>query len=739
VAAVVTLLRDEGKRLVTLTGPGGTGKTRLALQAARELAREHPNGVWFVSLAPVRDADHVPAAIAQTLGVRESAGQPLVPSLAAFLADRRVLLVLDNFEQVIDAAPLVSDLLARCPALSVLVTSRTPLRLYGERVYGVPPLALPDLEQHSPPDQLARIEAVRLFVERAQAVRSDFTLTPDNAAAVAGVCARLDGLPLAIELAAARSRLLSPQALLDRLDRRLPLLVGGPRDAPVRQQTLRDTIAWSHDLLGPEEQRLFGQLSVFVGGWVIAAAEAVCDADLDMLTGHAALVDHSLVRQVELDDGTSWFTMLETIREFAHERLAASGDANHLHQRLAGYLRQHFEAIWLDWGNANATRWLRQCERERDNLRSALAWAVVHDPETALRLTVAVVSYWWQRGQFSEARRWFELGLRPADRVSDAARANALVYAGMMATEQGDVVEGQRLAEEGLALARLLGADETAALGLVVLARIAVQTQDLVHAALLYEQSVLLFRATGGRWFGGTLGELSWVLIYLGHYDHAARFIVEALDESRRLGDAQSIAHNLNYSALLALRRGDQRRAHELLVESVTVQRPLRAPVTVAQTLEVCGWLACDQAQPERAARLLGAASKVRETMGTPLYPADRGQHDAYVRRAQAQIDAAAWDRAWAAGQALSMDEALGEVQRSESALGDASSAAGGLSPRELDVLRLLADGRSNQEIASALSISPRTVINHVASIMNKLGLDSRTAVAAWAIRRGLV
>src|SRR5215207_98789 len=376
IAEISALIEREGDRLVTLTGPGGTGKTRLALSVAAEALDTFPDGVWFVDLAPLTDPALVLPAIASVLGVREPGGQGLLQAIEAFLASKRLLLVLDNFEQVLDAAPQLAELLMACPQLSMLVTSREPLQVRAEQQVPVSPLTLPPAESMLPLSELARVPAIDLFVQRAQAIMPDFALTEENAPIIAAICQRLDGLPLAIVLAAARLRLLPPRALLDRLERSLPVLTGGPRDAPARQRTLRDAIAWSHDLLEGDEPTLFRRLAVFSGGWTFEAAEAVVSHDgaLDVFTGLTALADKSLVRPVATTGPNPRFGMLETIREFGLDQLAAAGEVDNTRRRHAEYLVTFSEALSAELFQATEPELLERLAAEHDNIRAALVW-----------------------------------------------------------------------------------------------------------------------------------------------------------------------------------------------------------------------------------------------------------------------------------------------------------------------------------------------------------------------------
>jgi len=433
VAATRALLEQAGARIVTLTGPGGTGKTRLGLQVGAELVEAFGDGVWFVPLAAIADPDLVVPAIAQPLGVREIPGEPLLTTLQEYLQKKHALLLLDNFEHLTAAAPAISALLAACPGVQVLVTSREPLRIAGERELPVSPLSLPTERQARglPPAALLEYSAIRLFVERAQAVKPDFTLSEATAADVTAICRRLDGLPLAIELAASRVRVLPPRQLLSRLDTRLKLLTGGHRDLPARQQTLRAAIEWSHDLLDPDEQTLFARLAVFSGGCTFEAAEAICAAagelGLDVLDGLDSLTQKSLLRPDEGDDGESRFTMLETIREYGLDRLDATGDAAMVRRTHAGYFLTLAEKAEPELTGPDQVAWLNRLNAEHDNFRSALGWLEQADgAETRLRIVAALWRFWWMHGHLAEGRGWLDRALAGADGLPPYILANAL-------------------------------------------------------------------------------------------------------------------------------------------------------------------------------------------------------------------------------------------------------------------------------------------------------------------------
>jgi predicted ATPase/class 3 adenylate cyclase len=457
VSEVCALLRRDETRLLTLTGAGGIGKTRLALQAAADLLENFPDGTFFAPLATLSEAELFFSAVAETLGVKETGELPLDERLKDYLSERRLLLMLDNFEQVLEAASAVTELLVRAPGLKVLATSRTPLRLYGEHVFPVPPLSMPDLKRPPPLERLTQYEAVGLFVERARALQPNFEVTNESAPAVAEICVRLDGLPLAIELAAARITMLPPKAMLQRLTSRLKLLTGGARDLPERQRTLRGTIEWSHALLDEGEQLLFARLAVFSGGRTLEAMEAICDAEGDLpvevFEGVSSLLDKSLLRQEEGPNGEPRFVMLETVHEFAREKLRQSAEAEEIRRTHAEYFLTLAEEANPQLRGPNQLQWLERLEAEHDNMRAALSWALErNEVEVALKLGGALSGFWLLRDYHSEGRRWLEEALTMDGRGSPGSRAMALAGAGWLAKDQGDLDRAKEACEEGLEL-----------------------------------------------------------------------------------------------------------------------------------------------------------------------------------------------------------------------------------------------------------------------------------------------
>ncbi len=578
-------LAEPGLRLLTLTGPGGTGKTRLALRVAGDLVDAYPDGVWFVALAPVANAGRVAHAIAEALGVRESPVEPIEETLRVFLRSKRLLLVLDNFEHVVAAATLIADLLAISPGLQILATSRTPFRISGEHDLPIQPLGLPKDGGALRLDDALASEAVRLFVDRARAVRGDFALTEQNVSTVAAICRRLDGLPLAIELAAARIRLLPPETILARLDNRLGLLTGGGRDRPERQQTLRAAIAWSHDLLDPAEQALFRRLAVFVGGWSLEAAEALAGAittpAVDVLDGLAALHDNSLIRQDEhrdSDDATAGprFSMLQTIQEFAQEQLASSGEREPLQDAHAA----HFSALAVEaephLAGPSAVAWLDRLESDHDNLRAALDWLRDStDAHRAVQIAAALWRFWWLRGYISEGREELEGALDlPGGQNGARDRAAALDGAGVLAETQGEYDRAETLHEEALALSRETGDAAAIARSIGNLGVVAFDRGDGDRASSLLEESLTLAREAGDeRMIATALNDLGAVAFARRDFTQAASLFQESLVLRRRSGSGSEIARTLNNLGGVALEMSDYGRACELFEESLRLYR----------------------------------------------------------------------------------------------------------------------------------------------------------------------
>jgi len=664
VAEVVALLRSSDARLVTLTGPGGTGKTRLALQAAAELLDAFPDGVFFVPLAALRDPELVPSAIASALGLRDQAGQTPAQVVRETLAGKRLLLVLDNVEQVATSAPFVGELLAAARDLEVLATSRLPLRLRAEHEYPVTPLALPPASG-TPPEQLLQYEAVRLFVERAQAVRAGFTLTPEIAPAVAEITRRLDGLPLAIELAAARVRLLPPAALLARLEKRLPLLTGGPRDAPARQQTLRDAIAWSYDLLAAGEQALFRRLSIFAGGFSLEAAEAVANpgAELNVLDGLDRLSEHSLLRPVAGTEGEPRFVMLETIREYGLEQLAQSGEAEATRRAHTTFFLALVEEAEPKLTSPEQLVWLERLEAEHDNLLAALSRAVISDAQVALRLVWGLAWFWYFRGNLREGRAWLERALA-ASGDPGPLHAGAFAATGRLARHLGDYGGAITLLERSLELARSFQDRRAEALALHELGALAGLAEgDAAREVALTEASLALWRELGDSWgTARTLNNLGYEAYLQGDLDRAVSLLDEGVVLARAAGDRLVLGYIVDSRGVVAEAQGELERATDLYREALTVAQQVSAPLVEAFALSSLAGMAARQGQPARAARMWGAASALRDAIGMRLPLEEEERFAGPVAAVRELLGEDAYAAAWEEGRAQPFDQVVAEA-----------------------------------------------------------------------------
>jgi predicted ATPase/DNA-binding CsgD family transcriptional regulator len=779
-------------RLLTLTGAGGSGKTRLAVEVARDLVGAYSDGVWLVELAPLSEGGLVAQEVAGALEVSERPGEPLIDTLVDVIGSKNVLVVLDNCEHLVEGTARVVDaLLDPCPRLRVLATSREPLGVGGEVLWRVPPLSLPATmgESDGGPsvEGLMRYEAVRLFVDRARLRLPDFGLTQENVGAVARVCQKLEGIPLAIELATARMGTLAVGQVAQRLDTSLDLLKGASRTAAPRQQTLRATLDWSYDLLSEDEQTFFLRLSVFAGGWTLEAAEAVCSGDgiehedvLDLLGG---LVNKSLVVAGTTTVDAVRYGMLEPVRQYAKEKLEQSGESEEVKGRHAAYFLALASDAEARWQGPEESTWLDLIEDEHDNLRAALSWSLEGgDPNSGLRLAAALSWFWEMRGHLAEGTRWLEKALDKAGMVIPVARANAVRGLGDILQQRGDFEEAEARLEEALALYEELGDRAGIATSLVSLGYIAERRSDTARATALFEESLTVARESENRRIvPNVLNGLGLIAFDDGEFERAQALWEEAVELDRQLGSkmvASNVLMNMGYTELA---RGDRERATEHLEEGLAIGRQLGDKAVVSTGLLCLGIAATLRGQPNeakgllkaslaievelgnkidipeglealagvagalgedlRAARLWGAAGALREETGVQWALAERMLHEPQLAAARSRIDRAIWETGFGEGQVMRLEEAVEYALSEEGTAAPEPPAPGqpsadarsdALTRREEEVALLVAQGMTNRHIASRLTLSEHTVATHIRNILKKLGLHSRTQIAAY-------
>lgn len=787
-------------RLVTLTGPGGCGKTRLSIKIAQELSGEFEHGVWLVELASISDPTLVPQIIAAALNVREKSGRELMDLLIDSLSARTVLLVIDNCEHLILACARVAEmLLQNCPDLKILATSREALGLTGEIAWIVPPLSLPEQQPWTNPVSAqdavhfyAESESVQLFVNRAKAISPDFTLNSENGSWVAEICRRLDGMPLAIELAAARVRSLTVQEIAQRLDDRFNLLTGGSRTGHPRQQTLAATLEWSYALLSEKEQKVLQRLSVFAGGATMEAAEAVCTGDgvevaevLDLLS---YLVDKSLVTTDISEQGETRYCLLETIRQNALERLSESGEVDISRNHHLDFFIQWAERAEPHLDKPEQVEWLERYEAEHDNLRAALEWCNDDQkrPEAGLQLAAACGRFWRLHSYLSEGRKRLSTALSRAGEYGQTiTHARVLTFISNITYLQSDYPAMRPLAERALSIWRELGEAGRfgAAITLDMLGELATEEGDYVQAPVLFGEALEIFRELNDvRGIGGIHMQLGWmairtgdleqakvhleeflsltqqvgdktflsfaysglgeVAVRLGEYKRAASLLGQSLALNRERGDKWGIGTSLGSLGWVALRQRDFKRMKEMLGESLVVRMETNDKGGIAWCLEKLAEAKFEQSRFDIAVKIFGHAAALRAPLGSVIDPADQPDHNRIISDLRSALGEDAFVALWAEGEAMTLENiieiALAETESIAESTRAEKEQFGGLTAREREVAMLIAQGKSNREIAEAMTVGIKTIETYITRILNKLGFTSRVQIATWAMEKGL-